>query len=661
MSNHQRLIDEIHSTAWLNLTDEDLKKQSLIGPLYLPLFSKEQEYPTSLINTIRNPRYLPFLCREFFGMEIHPFQGVILREMFLRPFPMLIGTRGLGKTTLLALYAMLRAFLYPGTKVVAVGAGFRQSRFIFEYMSEIWRKSPILQDICLAYNDRAGPHAELDRCTFRIGESVVTLVPIGNGEKIRGLRANVVLSDEFATLNKDVFETVIRGFGAVSSNPIENIKKMAARQKLAEMGFELEDENDKYNQIVISGTAFYSFNHFAEYWQRYKKIIYSNQDPRALTEIFPEGKPEHFDPNDFSIIRIPYDLLPPGFLDQKSIANAKATVHTGNFQMEYGTVFCGDSQGFFKRSTIEGCTVNDRYPIIGKDGPISFNPTIRGTPGMKYVYGVDPASERDNFVITVLEVHPDHRRVVYCWSMSRAKFKELRAKNITTEEDFYGFVARKIRMLMETFPCVGIAMDSQGGGVGVEEALQRQSDLKQNEYPILDVEKEDDGRIGKRILHLISFADASWVTRANHGLRQDMETKSLIFPAFDSILLGESIEDDKQASRTYDSMEDCMLEIEDMKDELTTIVYTQTPSGRDHFDVPDIKVPGMKKGRAKKDRYSALLMANTLAKDLDQVVSDVTFTGAMGGFADGDRRGDSSGPMFSGPSWYTEQMKKIQY
>ena len=47
--------------------------------------------------------------------------------------------------------------------------------------------------------------------------------------------------------------------------------------------------------------------------------------------------------------------------------------------------------------------------------PIVFSAAIRGTPNMKYVYGVDPASESDNFAIVILEVHPDHKcDVVYC-------------------------------------------------------------------------------------------------------------------------------------------------------------------------------------------------------------------------------------------------------
>ena len=38
------------------------------------------------------------------------------------------------------------------------------------------------------------------------------------------------------------------------------------------------------NQAIISGTADYSFKHFAQYWRRYRDIIESKGDPRKLDE-----------------------------------------------------------------------------------------------------------------------------------------------------------------------------------------------------------------------------------------------------------------------------------------------------------------------------------------------------------------------------------------
>ena len=135
-----------------------------------------------------------------------------------------------------------------------------------------------------------------------------------------------------------------------------NVKRLAAEKKAQELGLTLEEEQreqSKDNQIVLSGTAYYDFNHFATYWKKWKSIIKSGGQLHKLKEIFGEDPPEDFDWTQYSIIRMPYELLPKGFMDSDQVARSKATVHTGIYQMEYGACFTTDSQGFFKRSLIE--------------------------------------------------------------------------------------------------------------------------------------------------------------------------------------------------------------------------------------------------------------------------------------------------------------------
>ena len=127
----------------------------------------------------------------------------------------------------------------------------------------------------------------------------------------------------------------------------------------------------KSNQAIISGTADYSFKHFAQYWRRYKKIVESQGDPQILEDIFGGPVPENFNWKDYSVIRIPYEMIPKGFMDDKQVARAKATIHSGIYQMEYAACFTSDSEGFFKRSLIESCTCSDKKQILGKEGTIS--------------------------------------------------------------------------------------------------------------------------------------------------------------------------------------------------------------------------------------------------------------------------------------------------
>src|SRR5210317_974048 len=482
--------------AWLNLDQVDDK--DLFNPMSIVKMSGD-DFHYRLLWLMTRPEYFSFLCKQILNINILPSQALFLCEMWNRKFPMLIASRGFGKSFILSLYAILRALILPDRKVVVVGAAFRQSKVLFEYMETIWNNAPILRSMCDA---NSGPRRDVDRCVMRINKSRITCLPLGDGQKIRGQRANDIISDEFASVPRDIFETVVAGFAAVSSDPIENVKKIAARKKAAELGVEIEDQTDdviekKDNQIILSGTAYYDFNHFADYWKKWKAIIKSQGDLQKLREIFGgDDPPENFDWTQYSIIRVPYELLPKGFMDADQVARSKATVHTGIYQMEYGACFTRDSQGFFKRSLIESCVVSDQNSIKDSQGrEIRFEAALIGDPEKKYIFGVDPASEVDNFSIIVLEVNSDHRRIVHCWTTNRSQHKELVKKGYSTETDFYAYCARKIRDLMKLYPCIHIAIDAQGGGVAVTESLHDRDKIKDGElplWPVIDDNKPKD-------------------------------------------------------------------------------------------------------------------------------------------------------------------------
>jgi len=381
------------------------------------------------------------------------------------------------------------------------------------------------------------------------------------------------------------------------------------------------------NQSIIAGTAGYDFEHFADYWKRYKKIVESCGDERVLKEVYPDGIPEDFNWKDYSIIRIPYELMPDGFMDAKSVARSKAVNTGGNYLTEYGSCFIKDSAGFFKRSLIESCVTSDKKPI--RD--IWFDISTVGHPKLKYVIACDPASEKDNFAITVLELHSDHNRVVYCWTTTRHAHLKLLEKGVEKENNFYAYCARKIRTLMKSFPTIKIAIDQEGGGRAVVEALHDKDKIDTNEqllWPVIDPDKEapTDIKEGLHIIELISFAKADWVSEANQGLKKDMEDKALLFPRFDNLSIGLASELDGIDNDSPDSLENLIYEIEELKDELCTIVHTKTSiSGRDRWDTPEIKTVDGKKGRTRKDRYSALLMANMVARQINRADAPLSF------------------------------------
>jgi len=650
--------------AWLGLDSID---SSLFNPTCI-LNPSDDDFHLKLTWLMSRPEYLSFTAHHLLNTQLLPSQSLILNELWQRKFPMLIASRGFGKSFKLAIYSMLRALMLPRRKIVIVGAAFRQSKVVFEYMETIWRNSPMLRDICDA---NSGPSRDTDRCTMRINESVITCLPLGDGQKIRGQRANDIIADEFASIPRDIFENVVAGFAAVSANPVENVKRLSAKKKAAELGIELELEEDnpeiKDNQIILSGTAYYDFNHFATYWKKWKSIIKSKGNITLLREIFNgDDPPDNFDWTQYSIIRMPYELLPPGFMDADQVARSKATVHAGIYQMEYGACFTRDSQGFFKRSLIESCVVgNKENEIKDENGNIiNFTASLIGDVNKRYIFGVDPASEVDNFSIVVLEANPSHRRIVYCWTTTRSEHKEKVKKGYANETDFYSYCARKIRDLMKLFPCIHISIDAQGGGVAVIESLHDADKLKEGElplWPIIDNDKpkDTDGERGLHILEPCQFARHEWLAEANHGMRKDFEDKVLLFPSFDPISLSVSNIEDQLKHRMFDTLEECVLEIEELKDELSMIQMTQTNAGRDRWDTPEVIVGTGKKSKMRKDRYSALLMANMASRVLQRTPTPEEYR-FYGGFATGGHsQKNPEEKLYVGPSWFTDNMKDV--
>ena len=156
---------------------------------------------------------------------------------------------------------------------------------------------------------------------------------------------------------------------------------------------------------------------------------------------------------------------------------------------------------------------------------------------------------------------------------------------------------------------------------------------------------------------MCQFAKYDWLAEANHGLRKDFEDKAILFPMFDVITLGISNAEDGLKGRVYDTLEQCVMEIEDLKDELTMIQITQTTTGRDKWDTPETIVGTGRKGKLRKDRYSSLIMANMAARILSRIPEPATYQ-FYGGFATVEKN-KTGGELYSGPNWFTDSMKDI--
>ena len=159
------------------------------------------------------------------------------------------------------------------------------------------------------------------------------------------------------------------------------------------------------------------------------------------------------------------------------------------------------------------------------------------------------------------------------------------------------------------------------------------------------------------------FPSHDRLAEANHGLRKDIEDKVLLFPRFDPVSLELALAEDTRRAQDFadkhqrklvlfDTLEDCVMEVEELKNELTTIVLTKTGTGvnsRDRWDTPEVKTETGKKGRLKKDRYSALLMANMVARQKRVELTPLQYDAVGGLMEDLD---ESDGEFYANaPEW----------
>jgi hypothetical protein len=627
----------------------------------------------AVLRMVRDINYLHFTCKHIFDVDLGPHQHAVFKNIYNFSNVMLIGSRGFSKSWLLALYICWVMLVKPGTKIVVVGAAFRQSKLIAQYCETFWNNAPVYRDLAKGGSINSGFNKAPDKWEFRVGESVCTFCPMGDGSTIRGLRAHIIIADEFSMIPVEVFEVVVRGFASVSSNPIGNMKHVAKIKKMRELGMINKDVENLMraaitsNQVIISGTAYYSFNSFAEYWRKYKKILESMGSEEESKRSSKE-KDDFIDPSTVCVIRIPAELIPDGFLDKATLDFGKQTMDENSYMMEFNAVFPQDSNGFYPRSIVERCVVKEPRDI-GHEVVSPFTAKLKGSSnGCFHVMGVDPASSADNFSIVVLEVHETYRKVVYCWTIKKEKVIERIKNKLIKQQDYYGYCARQIRKIIKLFPNIqAIALDAQGGGEAVAEALADPDKFERNELPIYPVlpnhalsdgkDRHTDGLSGEHIIELVQFARAEWVSDANHGMKKDMLDGVLLFPFFDTVALMRAELEDKNANIEIDNLETCMLEIEELKNELGTIQHTQTPgTNRDKWDTPEIKKAENKKGRLRKDRYSALLMANAAARRLQRAPEGIKYMDSVGGLASNMRNRPNDGRLYIGPDHITNSL-----
>ena len=247
-------------------------------------------------------------CEEYLGIYgLRRFQKILLFCMCRYDKFYYIASRSQGKTFLVALFAVIRAILWPGELIVATSHTFKQGKdIILKITDDFMHRSPMLR------SEISKVSTGLNDCGiwFKNGSSIV--VKVAN-ENTRGTRSTVLITDESRMVSQKIVDTVLRPMN-VTRRPRYLDKKEYSHLK--EMPKEL-----------YMSSAYYKAS------EMYEKV-------KSYTANFLDGK-------NFFVCSLPYmlsiqeDLMMREMIEQEM---SEATFSEISFMMEREAMFYGASE-----------------------------------------------------------------------------------------------------------------------------------------------------------------------------------------------------------------------------------------------------------------------------------------------------------------------------
>jgi len=372
------------------------------------------------------------LAKEYLGVSLKWFQSVMLYEMCHNQHVIFWGARSIGKTFLLALFCVIRCILYPGSKIVIVGPTRKQGTEVLEKIEK-----ELMQMFGIGSENL---RREISSCKIGVNAAEITFhngswIRVATAsENARGMRANVLIVDEFRMVNKDVLDLVMKRLLGNSRHPGYLDKPEYARQ------------SDKYLESNIEMYA--SSAWLASHWSFTKtKAYFANMILRG----------------NYFVCALPYQLAVKEGLKKRSDIEdemSELDFDETKFSLEMGTLPLNDAQGaFFNLSDIER---NRR--IKSAVYPDKKIPEL--AEGERRILSVDialMASTKHNNDASSVMINFARKenggytgRIVYLENYEGLKVNEL---------------ALIVRRLYNKFHCTDLVIDCAGVGLGVYDLL----------------------------------------------------------------------------------------------------------------------------------------------------------------------------------------------
>ncbi len=373
------------------------------------------------------------------------FQTMLLVMMNRSRVFLWIAARGMGKSFLIAIFAVARCILYPGTKVVITSGTRGQSINVLEKIqTELMPVSPNLRnEIDMNKTKFSGQDAKV---MFKNGSFIKVVTASDNA---RSNRANILIVDEFRMVKKDTIDTVLKKF--LTSRRMPPYRELTEAQRKAEYAKE------------PNKSCFLSSAYFKDHWS-FNKML----DTFKL--MLDDSK------TDF-VCGFPYQLsIQEGLLFPEDVESdmLETDFNEIKWSMEMEAMWFGDEDGAFfdfdsisKNRRIKYAMYPDKLAnLLGNSQKVRIPPKQNGE---KRILSADVALMSSN-------KHNNDATAIFINQMLPSKQGRY-TSNIVYGDSCEGLhtedQALVIRRLYDEFSCDYIVLDCTGLGLGVYDALVR--------------------------------------------------------------------------------------------------------------------------------------------------------------------------------------------
>jgi hypothetical protein len=588
-------------------------------------FLNDKEAKITLAKFLRSN--IGFTTELISGVKLAPYQEIHLKAFFNRNFNMSVFGRGCGKSFMAAVFCFLQCVFEPNTKILIAGPTFRTARFIFNNLEKIVN-SPGAELLAQCFGVKAKRN---DQFEWQINGGSIVAIPL-NGEKIRGFRANILVLDEFLLLPEEIIKNVLMPFLVAPQNIKERMEIREMEDKLISEGLMQEEDRmvfENTSKMLAFSSASFTFENLYKTYNEWTEKIVSNE----------KGEATYF------VSQMSYEALPEEMIDKTIIEEAQngGASHSG-FLREYCARFTDGSDSYFNAKKMEDCTLkfNEKPHTL-----------LKGDPTKKYILGIDPnmsdSPNADYFAMAVLEIDEEKKQGILVHTYAGLG-------NLKNHVSYLYYI-------MTNFNIVLMIIDNSGADVFLSACNQSELFKKQKiEIKTLEIDSDLEGVDYELMIRnarkKYNFEDkritfnqvftSNFIRKANEYLQACIDYKKIWFASKtganedffnEATNKGAPIDlmkaEDKKDWTLLDFIENQDDFIYQTKKQCALVEHSSTSRGTQNFDLPQHLKRSTSANKARKDNYSALMLANWALKcyfdiiNIPEINDAPTFTPIM--------------------------------